>query len=96
MLVAKTKRPLLPWWSWYIWLTDMPTPDRAGLGLTSHLIGCDRIVHRYRVTNQHGTQWWPTFARTIKDRRLEEAPGARPVHWWVAQQPIPVVLDDLP
>lgn len=95
MLVNKTRRVMLPWWSSYVWLTDMPTPDRAGLGLTSHLIGCDRMVHRYRVLDPMVAEWWPTFARTQRHRGLlEEVPGSRPVHWWVAQVPVPVVLDE--
>jgi hypothetical protein len=76
-----------------VWLTDMETPDRSALGLTSHSLGCDRTAHRVVVdaTAYH----WPKFARALPmwvRRQLEFAPGAMPMHWWVsdpgAQVPI--------
>ena len=31
------------------WFTDLPNPQREHLGLTSLILSCDRMAHRYRV-----------------------------------------------
>lgn len=76
-----------------IWLTDMDTPDRQALGLTSHTLSRDRTKHRVTVdVNAHR---WVHYVRTMPTpaRRLAldlaMAPGARPMHWWVAANPVP-------
>ena len=82
----------------YVWLTDLSVPIKDALGLTAEHIGCDRTVHRYRVTeNAIAIRWFDlrkSFDASWRDL-LESAPGARPAHWWVAQEPVPVEYDPL-
>lgn len=75
-----------------VWLTDLDVPDRDVLGLTSHILQCDRTEYRVTVVTGEVTHW-PIFARTIPQaarRVLESAPGAMPMHWYVAKAPVPV------
>jgi hypothetical protein len=75
-----------------IHLTDLEHPERLGLGLTSRIITCDRTEWRC-VVETEAAQHWPRFARTIPRRvreALEAAPGALPMHWYVATEPLPV------
>lgn len=78
-----------------IWMTDLDSPDRDGLGLTSNTIRCDRTVHRYRVAGYKPIRY-VTFRLELPKRardQLEEAPGVLPMHWWMAYTPVPVVYD---
>lgn len=84
----------------YGWFTDLTTPNRDALGLTRTTIRCDRTRYRYRVTcldDEHGLLPW-TEARRDWPRHLvlalEISYGARPRHWWVSPQPVPVVLEN--
>lgn len=81
-----------------IWLTDLDLPVRGALGLTSRSITCDRIAYRYEVVA--GETWpWMTMRHTVNPRLvadLEEAPGAMPVHWYVATEPVSVVYNPIP
>lgn len=81
----------------YAWFTDLARPIRDALGLTSHVLTCDRTTHRYRVTDARDLIHW-THVRGDHPwaAELESAPGARPMHWWVARHPVPVVLDEVP
>jgi hypothetical protein len=84
-----------------VWLTDLDVPDVYALGLTSRIIKCRRT--EFRVTaGETVAIHWPEFARQLRrttaDRQvlagvaaLESAPGALPMHWWVALSPVPVV-----
>lgn len=75
-----------------IWLTDMEWPDRLALGLTSHTLRCDRT--EWRVTVDTDAQRWAKYARSlarILRHGLEWAPGARPMHWWVATENVPTL-----
>lgn len=81
----------------YGWFTDLGTPIRDALGLTMALVTCDRTAHRYRVTDEAGVVRWASVRRDFPaDWRedLEGGPGARPRHWWVAVDPVAVVLDE--
>ena len=77
-----------------LWLTDQEMPDRAGLGLTSKMLDCDRLAFRYIVEADD--------ARPFKDIAsisafgwmiLESAAGARPETWWVVDHAVLGVLD---
>ena len=83
----------------FVWLTDLGTPDREALGLTSRILLCDRLAHRYRVTEGGHAIWWMDLRRVLPWAwvdAVESAPGARPVHWWAAQDPVPVELAEIP
>lgn len=76
-----------------IWLTDLETPNRAALGLTSRLLRCDRIQYRYRVTDPSVARPWVDMRRSATPAlvaELESAFGALPMHWWVATAPVRV------
>lgn len=76
-----------------VWLTDLETPVRTGLGLTSTLITCDRTEYRVEVGPVPEAIWWPQFARTLPQNvrnMFEAAPGALPMHWWVAETHIAI------
>ncbi|MFE0021939.1 hypothetical protein [Amycolatopsis sp. NPDC059021] len=76
-----------------VWLTDLPEPDRWGLGLTSAWLTCDRTAVRVSVQPNEGIVRWPAWALWHKVPHalvdlLEE--GARPEHWWVSTERLPV------
>jgi hypothetical protein len=90
-----TDKPV-PWTGRLVWLTDMATPVRDALGLTSHILSCDRTTHRYRVTDSTSVLPWVKAARTIPREQREDvegAPGAMPMHWYVSDVGVPVVYD---
>lgn len=69
-----------------VWLTDLDTPDRNALGLTSKTLKCDRTEYRVTVDSLM-TQRWVSYARWVPlelRRGLELAPGALPMHWWIS------------
>lgn len=78
-----------------VWLTDLDTPMRDGLRLTSRILSCDRTAHRFATADCPSVVWWPRFARTLPSRAVREAlesePGALPAHWWVSREPVPVM-----
>lgn len=82
-----------------VWLTDLDTPIRDALGLTSRILRCDRTAHRYRVDHPGYATRYVEWARTL-DREtrhsLELAPGAMPMHWYVSTRPVRVTYDPAP
>lgn len=83
----------------WAWFTDLATPNRDALGLTMNLTKCDRTAYRYRVTDEAHVVPWMHVRRHVPGALrddLESAPGARPRHWWVSVEPVPVVLDQRP
>lgn len=78
-----------------IWLTDLDTPLRTQLGLTSSMLTCDRTRHRYRVTDTTGVVPYTSIRHTLPPELVAmlEHDGALPLHWWVAEQPVPVEYD---
>lgn len=88
----------VPWTGALVWFTDLAHPIREALGLTSHLLACDRTEHRYRVTDDTAVEPWTKWARSLPPAyrdALELAPGARPAHWFVATTGVPVVYDPI-
>lgn len=75
-----------------IWMTDLDRPHREGLGLHNEFTACDRAEHRYVVVDGGAVRYVTvrrTLNRTLADL-LESAPGAMPMHWWVATSPVAV------
>ena len=75
-----------------LWLTDLATPDRLALGLTSHALTCDRTAVQLRVAPGVPVRWvdWcrsVRLPRVVRDE-LELAPGAQPLRWWVSTVPL--------
>ena len=92
--------PLVWWLQHRVWFTDMPTPNRDALGLTSNYTTCDRTRWRYRLTvspAEAGLRPWVEIRHDVSGYirdLLEHSPGARPRHWWVAYDRIvPVTYD---
>lgn len=82
----------VPPWGLFAWFTDLDTPDRSGLGLTSNLLSCDRTAHRFTVTDATEVERWVNVRRCHPwASDLESGPGAMPMHWWVATEPVPVI-----
>lgn len=77
-----------------LWLTDLETPDRKALGLTSTLIDCDRTQYRYTVQRTDDVMPWRAFAAwhgaTAEWLRILED-GRQPEHWFVAVLPLPIL-----
>lgn len=71
-----------------VWLTDLRTPDRHALGLTSDALRCDRTEHRVDVVTGPEMQWWPDWARKARVpglfRSILEDGGGLPERWWVS------------
>jgi hypothetical protein len=77
----------------YVWLTDMAVPARGPLGLTGNFCQCDRTEFRYLVTDDSMAVPWVSVRRQHSWAvALESAEGARPRHWWVSTEPVPVIL----
>lgn len=78
-----------------VWLTDLPTPDRHALGLTSDTLLCDRTEHRADVIPGPDVQWWPHWAHKARIpgliREILEGGGGQPTHWWVASVNVSVL-----
>lgn len=78
------------------WFTDLDVPVRDALGLTSHVLHCDRTARRYRVTDTSNVRRWIEVRRDYSwGLELEGAFGARPMHWWISTCEVPVVYDPI-
>lgn len=76
-----------------IWLTDQAMPNRDGLGLTSHILKCDRLECQYIVqADPPDVERWIT-----SDVRAELAvspdfhefeDGRQPETWWISRRPL--------
>lgn len=77
----------------FAWFTDLSRPLRDGLGLTSHILACDRTAHRLRVVDSGLIVPWTKVRRAWRwAAELESAPGARPAHWFVSSEAVRVEL----
>lgn len=76
-----------------VWLTDLPTPNRDALGLSSVLLTCDRTQFRYVVVDAIDVVPWMEYRRQAPHGLvsvLESVPGVRPRHWFVSEVDVPV------
>ncbi len=78
------------------WWTDLAQPGkrtRFACGLSSNLLTCDRMQYRCLAADPSLLIHWMEYRCTLPARHvadLENAPGAQPDHWWVAEGPVPV------
>ena len=84
-LVSPTPQPvlgnrLMSWWTDITWPTT-----RESLGLTSHLLSCDRMQYRVEAEDTSQIVPWTKLAHDIPwdVRRFLEGPGTLPAHWFV-------------
>ena len=84
----------VPMQGMFAWYTDLENPDPLAVGLTSVTLRCNRMAHRYRVTDDADVLPWSDYAKFLPelDRTLA-TPGAQPDHWWAASAPVPVEYD---
>lgn len=76
------------------WFTDLDSSHRFEVGLTSRIIHCDRMAHRFEVKDPGVLDYWPTFARRLRvPRAVRDAleDGRLPAHWWVSLKPVEVI-----
>ncbi len=75
------------------WFTDLETPDRTRLGLTSQHIACDRTAWRVEVDPDAAERWtaYARRARVPRDLRDALEAGRLPAHWWVSESPVRVL-----
>jgi len=80
-----------------LWLTTAERPNREGLGLTSHLLDCDRLEYRYVVESDAAEPWVSSLVRRTAHPsgvlELESVDGVEPSSWWVTQESVLGVLD---
>jgi hypothetical protein len=96
--VNAKRRRILPPTARFIWMTDMVRPLINPLGLTRQFITCDRTAHRYRVLDRTKVMWWCDVRRHVPAEwrdLLETSEGARPAHWFVSLDPVPVAYDPI-
>lgn len=79
-----------------VWLTDQSVPDREGLGLTSHILKCDRLEHQYiaDLEPRQVQKWLDSEIRRELSRDLtfhEFEDNRDPSTWWIATAPVFVV-----
>jgi hypothetical protein len=79
-----------------VWLTDLESPRREQLGLTSFTLRCDRM--EYRATVDCEAQPWPEYLRGASgDVRLAArsliagVADVLPMHWYVTAEPVKVL-----
>lgn len=76
-----------------VWLTDLDTPDRDALGLTSQFITCDRTKHRFTVADESFVVPWTEWAREHKVSHLVRdylEQFGLPRHWFVSEHHVVV------
>jgi hypothetical protein len=82
------------WWpADYVWATDLARPIRDALGLTQHLVTCDRTRFRYRVLEPWQFLPWMDLRPVAPNPSLLEVAGTRPRHWWVCPFPVEAVYE---
>ena len=79
------------------WFTADPSPDREATGLGAVVTTCDRMAHRYVITDLAGCTPWLTstfrMLTTLDVRDLLEEYATGIQHWWVSAKPVPAVWD---
>ena len=75
-----------------VWMTDTPA-SRQALGLSSTMLKCDRMAHRFMVLEPVDAVTWQSVRDNYPRPRvqtLEAAAGSRPARWWVSTAPQPI------
>jgi hypothetical protein len=96
LLIPQGGRHPVAGWPPLLWFTSLAEPDREATGLTSRILSCDRMEHRYTVAPGSGCVPWPGSvwrAETPEQwiRMLEQS--GDPGHWWVSDKPVPARWD---
>jgi hypothetical protein len=83
--------PLCPRLGAVVWLTDMATPDRWALGLTSEFLSCDRTEYRYRCAPDIAVPYDSVRDMIPADVRDDLEAFGQPGRWWICSAPTPAV-----
>jgi hypothetical protein len=70
----------------FLWLTDLDAPDRRGLGLTSHILECDRTEFRFAVPEPVEVERWVDVRKSMPRylvQELEADPRSMLMHWYL-------------
>jgi hypothetical protein len=78
-------------WAAYAWFTDLAVPAREPLGLTNEILVCDRTAFRFRAIDGARLVPWISIRRNHPWAGYLETGGARPAHWYVSVDPVPVI-----
>lgn len=87
------QHPMIPHLPPMVWLTSAARPARTDVGLTSTMLSCDRLAHRYEVTDITTAEPWSVVRQRVPAQivaTLEQ--HGRPGTWFVSFAPVPVVL----
>jgi hypothetical protein len=81
------------WMTELAWFTDLSRPDPIALGLTRRITRCDRTAFRYTVLEPDlCTPWLDVLPDMPKVARKLAMDEGLPGRWWIATEPVPVVL----
>ena len=96
LIIPQGPRHPVAGWPPLSWFTTEAQPDRESTGLAAVTTTCDRMAHRYVITDlSHCTPWlaciWrletpQSFLKTIEDYGDVE-------HWWVSAAVVPAAWD---
>lgn len=75
-----------------VWLTSESTPAREDVGLTSTILTCDRLEHRYKVVEGESLPWTLVRAKVRPEMVLLLEHGRKPESWFVSFKPVKVEL----
>lgn len=76
-----------------VWLTDQAEPSRLDVGLTSRILQCDRMAHRFRVLDASTCVPWNQLRHLGRRTLVNELEAfGNPATWWVSTMPVPVAL----
>ncbi len=85
-------------WPPLLWFTTLSRPDRESTGLGNVLTTCNRMAHRYEITDLTHCQPWlgcfwrqktpPVFLETLESY-------GDPEHWWVSDAVVPARWDQI-
>jgi hypothetical protein len=97
---AQTLLPEPVTWATDLRLGDVPELDLA-LGLRGRIVRCNRLAHRFEVSDPQAFEPWPVYARRqvragqlspAAREALDATPGGLPRHWWVATRPVRIAI----
>jgi hypothetical protein len=90
-MIRPNRHPMLPQAPPLIWLTDLEEPSADDVGLTSALVRCNRLAHRFKIDEgQRAIPWLSSGVCHLANPRVVEALHllGRPDHWWIALHPL--------
>ena len=92
-LLMPHAHPLMPELGPVVWLTTDPAPARDDIGLTSTMLGCDRMGYRYRAHPDVNAAPWTSLRHLVDPSLIVDLElYGKPDTWHLATDPVPVRL----